>query len=301
MFKETKIPPLQRDTETASPEEKARKKIREFVSDPNLKMHFTLLHDLDTILKDGLLSEELAKRAKRPFGTNVSNEDVKTDPRSISVADKLKGDWWFHQFYHESKGGRRYVGILLSNDLPLRDKSPTHPAGGESLAPFRIKPNKFDGLVIYDDEFSELEQRISRLSPNYIPLFHEIEPPKSPILDYLDILSLSKADLLDEDPIIIEIKKEKKQLQRKNKKKKTYLHPREWSLDDQNRLKNLRKKENRRTEEIVFPIIEQMVGKPLKELRVSDLFSYRARQAGLPLYRVDPKFTTQKLLWPESN
>lgn len=150
-------------------EDEARSKIRQFVDDPHLKFHFSRTQNLPKILEKGILSQAFAERIGQEHGDDFRHVDAAKQYRSVSIADRDKNDpagepenidWWIKRFADFSEqynyGGAGYTGLLLPNDLRVRDYD-IHPH--ESHVPIRISPKQIEGLFVIDKD--ELFGRVS--------------------------------------------------------------------------------------------------------------------------------------------
>lgn len=261
-----------REHEVETPEQEAAAKIRNFVDDPLVKIHFSKMTSLEPILKQGILSQAFAERIGQPI--KQAFEEKYTAAHEVSVVTRndqdhpkvrpSERDHWFRQF-----NPFETIGFLLARDLPLKPrvgfyKQPT----GEETADFRIKPSKIEGLIVID----------------HLWLMRPLET--SPLSYYLqNLFGIKFSELCERFPEYAEL------LERL-----PILRP--SFASDEERLTWMESR-NREENRILAPLAEELLGKSISEATTTDLFILYAKKAKLPLYKINHECTQQEVLWPK--
>lgn len=275
-----------REQRERSPEEEARGKIRDWLHDPKLKFHFSRPRDMKRILEQGILSHAFAEYMEDSIPTNLYMGDEMTDEdwkafEKISIADRERNpepgsegferreDWWLKRM-QENDG---YVGYLLPSDMKvLGDQPHVH----ESYADLRIRPQKIEGLFVFDDRrFREAMllkkfDDYSSVAEFYAEEFLGYDHDQMSKDDEELCLLLKQADVL---------RAEKKH----------------FSAD----MTRLLYKMADRKEVVALKKILEVIPKKKEDITRLDFYIYHAKQRRLPLYVVSKDRTEANVVWPE--
>ncbi|MBI2595805.1 hypothetical protein HYW46_03695 [Candidatus Daviesbacteria bacterium] len=269
------------DPESTLIEEEAKSKIRDFLSDPKLKFHFSRPYRLQQILSQGIISKSFADRAKLDYESNLGIRN----PRLISISDRVKnnewGDWWLIQFASE----RDNIGYLLPSDLEIESTTP-HPS--ESQVKFRISPRQIEGIFVMDTK--TLQEPISQID-------YSLDATGF-VARYT--LALEKVSDFNRESI------------RKNHPRLKYLEHelrdlrqgvagmkyKDWPEGVKKAISLFIDREDEIIDEIAKKQLEELIGKPAETITQLDLYTHFAKKAGIPIYIIDKNLLAAKVVWP---